>query len=71
MLVAMISYVVYFILNNKAIINNTIFDSYTLPLNWWISIIFIILVIAIELISLMSNIYLLHKKDNRTLLKEF
>ncbi len=65
------SYVTYYVLNNQAIIYNTIFGKYTLPSHWWITIIFAFVVLIVELFSLMININLLKKKDNKKLLKSF
>ena len=68
---SIISYIAYYVLNNQAIEYNTIFSKYILPSHWWITIVFAVVVIGVELITLWININLLKKKDNKKLLRSF
>ncbi len=68
-IIAIISYIAYYILLNKDVIYNTITTKFVMPLNIWI--VFLLIVLSIELLSLFYNIRLIKKKENKILLKSY
>ncbi len=70
-ILAIFFYSVYYILNNRAIIYNTLLSKYVLDYKLWIIIIFVFLTFLIEFFSFIILMKSLKKKDNKTLLTSY
>ena len=70
-IVAIISYIIYVILNRSALEYNTMFDGTILHFNLWVIILFILLVSLMHLLLIRFNLRKIKKKENKELLTDY
>ena len=70
-IVAIISYIIYVILNRSALEYNTMFDGTILHFNLWVIILFILLVSLMHLLLIRFNLRKINKKENKELLTDY
>ena len=70
-IVAIISYIIYVILNRSALEYNTMFDGTILHFNLWVIIVFILLVSLMHLLLIRFNLRKIKKKENKELLTDY
>ncbi len=71
LIISSIFYVIYIVLNNNAYINNTSFNNSIMPIRLDIIALFLVLSILIDILTLLINLNILKRKDNKKLLSSY